>query len=156
MISTYAVNVQIIKEFFDHNPRAFIEFLNGDDSEKRLLVNKHNAIRFLVNELYKSGFNVRQIAQAMDLPPLKVKKLINKQVSNGFFNLLEFLDPFTAIKKSDGYGISVVLTKRKVRTILAINLIQAGWSDRKVAKAVGISERTANRIRKRIERGEYE
>lgn len=48
------------------------------------------------------------------------------------------------------YAFSVTITKRKVRRAFAMELLEAGWGHKKIAKAIGISVRTLQRIKRSL------
>ncbi len=130
--------------------------MRDERSNIEVLISRHNAIRYLANELYKCGYSINEIAKALNISDKKAKNIIGRRVYRRFLNLLNFLDPITAFNISEEISLKLEVSPYKIKTIIAIELIKAGWGKQKIALALDISDRTVDRIKQRLKDGYYE
>ncbi len=146
-----SVNKFFVSKLVKEMPASFIAMLKKEKSDKiPLSFNKKKASLYLIQLLHKNGYTIDEICEMTTLRRGVVKQKIKARLTRGINNTFKYL-PYEDIKRyCDEMPRNLVVHKSEIKRLLAKELLRSGMETKKVAGAIGISQRSSQRIKREM------
>ena len=141
-----------VAKLFREFPKSFILMLKREkQKELKLSFNKKRAATYLIQMLYKNGYSIEKISEITGMKEYAIRSRINAKLPSGIANTFRYI-PYEDIQRYlKEMPMSVTVRKSDIKRVVAKELLRSGMTTKQVASAVGISQRTAQRLQKRID-----
>ena len=151
MVTAGEVDMLYLEEMYKENPEKFIRFLNDAESELDISFNESRARTYLAKLLHNGGYSEKDIAKALGTSPSDIRSRLNSSVAKSTMNAFRMLSVGTVLRMTKEFPYSLKITKLKVRRLLAMDLLRAGWCNKCVAAVTGLSLRTIQRYKRKLD-----
>ena len=140
-----------VRELFKKFPTSFIVMLKREkQKELKLSFNRKKAATYLIQMLHKNGYSIKKISELTGLKDYVVERKLKSKLPKGVANTFRYI-PYEDIQRYlYEMPTNVTVYKSDIKRILATELLRSGMTTKQVSSAVGISQRTAQRLLQRI------
>lgn len=151
MVEAHEVDMLYIEKMYKENPARLIAFLKEAKNEVQLSFNEGRAKTYLAKLLHKNGYNEREIARALGTTTSDIRARLKSGIAKSTMNAFRLLDVGTVLRMTKEFPYSLKITKLKVQRLLAMDLLRAGWCNKCVAAVTGLSLRTIQRYKRKLD-----
>ena len=151
MVGVREVDMLYLEEMYRASPEKFIQFLNDMDETINVSFNEGRAKTYLAKLLHQNGYGVEEISAALNMAPKDLRARLSRNVATSTVNAFRILDVATVMRMTQEFPFSITISKLKVKRLLAMDLLKAGWCAKCVAAVTGLSIRTIQRYKRKLD-----